>query len=219
VLLDRGGGRGPRCATRGLPHVTLDLREEFRDAGRQPFTAGYAAGRPNRAPPVTRVPVRRASRLRAAGGAGEPVDGSLRPDRGADGCLLVTRGGSGRSVLHAVDPRPAPPRAHAVRRATSRRPRPARPRRAGLSAATRSESQEACFLAGGTTALPRAAGPAPGERPHRRRAGRARDARRLLALHAGGSDGLGVAGGRPLYVLAPTARPTRSSSASRSRSR
>jgi len=32
------------CHRRGLPHVTLDLREEFRRAVVEPFVRGYAAG-------------------------------------------------------------------------------------------------------------------------------------------------------------------------------
>src|SRR5262245_2199412 len=32
------------CHALGLPHVTLDLREEFRSAVVEPFVAGYAAG-------------------------------------------------------------------------------------------------------------------------------------------------------------------------------
>ena len=76
--------------------------------------------------------------------------------------------------------------------------------RAGLEAAQRAESQEACFLAGDDYRdfLERA-------RARSRRPGaivdedgrRARPPRRLLALHARAAQGLGVAAGEPLYAL------------------
>ena len=45
LLAERGRRRAARrCHERGLPHVTLDLREEFRRAVVAPFVRGYARG-------------------------------------------------------------------------------------------------------------------------------------------------------------------------------
>ena len=53
------------CHALGLPHVTLDLREEFRRAVVDPFVASYARGEtPESVRPLQRqLPLRRAARL------------------------------------------------------------------------------------------------------------------------------------------------------------
>ena len=73
------------CHALGLPHVTLDLREEFREAVVD-AVHGRVRGRRD-AEPVhalqRRVPLRRAPRLRRARGCGGALDGPLRAHRRA----------------------------------------------------------------------------------------------------------------------------------------
>jgi tRNA-specific 2-thiouridylase len=141
------------CHALGVPHVTLDLREDFRRAVVDPFVRGYERGEtPN--PCLRCNGAFRFGRLLAfARGAGA--------DRLATGhyARIVERGG--RTLLaRAVDPAkdqsymlaqldpaklerivfPLGDQTKAETRAEAER--------AGLAVARRSESQEACFLAG-----------------------------------------------------------------------
>ena len=141
------------CHERGLPHVTLDLREEFRRAVVAPFVRGYARGEtPN---PCTRCNggfrfgellafARRAGAQRLATGHYARVV----PHRGR---LLLARAADPDKdqsyMLALLDPAklervwfPLGDQTKAETRAEAAQ--------AGLDAATRAESQEACFLAG-----------------------------------------------------------------------
>src|SRR6266545_3872932 len=163
------------CHRLGLPHVTLDLREEFRRAIVAPFARGYA-----------RI-VRHRGRLLLARAVDEQKDQSY--------------------MLARLDPRfldrlwfPLGEQTKADTRAEAER--------AGLAAAHRPESQEACFLAGDDyrTFLARhglagEAGPIVDEQGQE------------LGTHKGywrftpgQRRGLGVASSEPLYALRADAR-------------
>ncbi len=141
------------CHRLGLPHVTLDLREEFRRAVVTPFVRGYARGEtPN---PCIRCNggfrfaellafARRAGCDRLATGHYARIDehrGRLLLHRGADPAKDQSY------MLARLDPAelghvwfPLGDQDKAATRAEAER--------AGLDVARRLESQEACFLAG-----------------------------------------------------------------------
>jgi tRNA-specific 2-thiouridylase len=196
------------CHALGLPHVTLDLREAFRDAVVRPFVDGYAAGlTPN---PCTRC------------------NGEFRFDRlvdfarraGADVlwtghyARIVERGGQ-RLVARATDPAkdqsymlatvdPAILEHVGFPLGTSTKQEVrAEAAAAGLAVARRPESQEACFLAGGNYRSFRTrngVAPAPGAIVDQSGA--------VLGRHdgiwrftPGQRRGIGVASAEPLYAL------------------
>ncbi|HKY24767.1 MAG TPA: tRNA methyl transferase PRC-barrel domain-containing protein, partial [Gaiella sp.] len=142
------------CHALGLPHVTLDLREAFRDAVVRPFLDGYSAGlTPN---PCVRCngAFRFEALVAFAGRAGADVlwTGHYARIVERGGVRLVARGADARKdqsyMLATVDPSLL---AHiAFPLGTSTKPEVrAEATAAGLDAAMRPESQEACFLAGG----------------------------------------------------------------------
>ncbi len=142
------------CHALGLPHVTLDLREAFRETVVQAFVDGYAAG-------LTPNPCMRCNgvfRFAALVSFAERVGASILwtghyarvVER--NGSRLIARGADPAKdqsyMLATVDPAlldrvafPLGGETKAVVRAEAER--------AGLAAARRPESQEACFLAGG----------------------------------------------------------------------
>ncbi|MGH3009309.1 MAG: tRNA 2-thiouridine(34) synthase MnmA [Gaiellaceae bacterium] len=141
------------CHGLGVPHVTLDLREEFRRAVVAPFVRGYARGTtPN---PCIRCNggFRFAELLAFARRAGAPklATGHYARIVERDGRLLLARGADPAKdqsyMLAALDPkrlaRVSFPLGEQDKHATR-----AEAERAGLAAARRPESQEACFLAG-----------------------------------------------------------------------
>jgi tRNA-specific 2-thiouridylase len=141
------------CHGLGVPHVTLDLREEFRRAVVAPFVRGYARGEtPN---PCTRCNggFRFAELLSFArrAGADQLATGHYARIVERDGRLLLARGidpAKDQSyMLAALDPRKLGhisfPLGEQVKEATRDEAE-----RAGLAAARKPESQEACFLAG-----------------------------------------------------------------------
>jgi len=141
------------CHRLGLPHVTLDLREEFRSAVVQPFVDGYAAGlTPN---PCMRCngAFRFDALVEFAGRAGCDVlwTGHYARIVERDGLRLVSRGldpAKDQSyMLATVDPalldRVAFPLGDQGKSETR-----TQAAAAGLAVAERAESQEACFLAG-----------------------------------------------------------------------
>jgi tRNA-specific 2-thiouridylase len=141
------------CHRLGVPHVTLDLREEFRRAVVTPFVRGYARGEtPN---PCTRCNggFRFAELLAFArrAGAARLATGHYARIVERDGRLLLGRGADPAKdqsyMLAALDPRHLGrisfPLGEQDKEATR-----AEAERAGLSTAHRPESQEACFLAG-----------------------------------------------------------------------
>jgi tRNA-specific 2-thiouridylase len=141
------------CHRLGVPHVTLDLREEFRRAVVTPFVRGYARGEtPN---PCTRCngAFRFAELLSFLDRAGceRLVTGHYARVVTRDGTQLLARGADARKdqsyMLASLDPhrlsRVSFPLGEQDKEATR-----AEAERAGLAAARRPESQEACFLAG-----------------------------------------------------------------------
>jgi len=201
------------CHRLGLPHVTLDLREEFRRAVVTPFVRGYARGEtPN---PCIRCngSFRFAELLAFARRAGCDRLATGHYARIAEhrGRLLLHRGADERKdqsyMLARLDPK------HLERiwfplgeqdKETTR----GEAERAGLAAARRAESQEACFLAGDDY---RAFLGRQGLAPH---AGVVVDEQgRELGTHGGfwrftpgQRKGIGVSSSRPLYVLDNDAR-------------
>jgi tRNA-specific 2-thiouridylase len=196
------------CHALGLPHVTLDLREAFRARVVEPFAAGYAAGdTPN---PCTRCngAFRFDALLAFASRAGADAlwTGHYARVVERDGRLLVGRAADAEKdqsyMLSTLDPDVLPRVAFPLGGQSKAATRD-EAARAGLAAATRPESQEACFLAGGDYRdfL---------ERQGLRRAqGRIVDERGdTLGTHdgywrftPGQRRGIGVSGTRPLYVL------------------
>jgi tRNA-specific 2-thiouridylase len=141
------------CHRLGVPHVTLDLREEFRRAVVAPFVRGYARGEtPN---PCTRCNggFRFAELLAFArrAGAGRLATGHYARVVARNGGLLLARGVDPTKdqsyMLAALDPRQLErvsfPLGGQDKEATR-----AEAERADLAAAHKPESQEACFLAG-----------------------------------------------------------------------
>ena len=141
------------CHRLGVPHVTLDLREEFRRAVVTPFVRGYARGEtPN---PCTRCNggFRFAELLAFTrrAGAERLATGHYARVVERDGRLLLARGVAADKdqsyMLASLDPRRLAricfPLGEQDKEATR-----AEAERAGLAAARRPESQEACFLAG-----------------------------------------------------------------------
>jgi tRNA-uridine 2-sulfurtransferase len=141
------------CHRLGVPHVTLDLREEFRRAVVAPFVRGYSRGQtPN---PCTRCNggFRFAELLAFArrAGAGRLATGHYARIVERDGKLLLARGADPAKdqsyMLATLAPRNLErvsfPLGEQDKEATR-----AEAERARLAAARRPESQEACFLAG-----------------------------------------------------------------------
>jgi len=196
------------CHARGLPHVTLDLREEFRRAVVGPFVRGYANGEtPN---PCIRCngSFRFAELLdfaERAGAARLATGHYARIVRHRDR-LLVATGADARKdqsyMLARLDPRLLDRIWFPLGEQTKEETR-AEAERAGLEAAGRSESQEACFLAGGDYrdflerhGLPAAEGPLVDEQGE------------VVGSHdgywrftPGQRRGLGVAASEPLFAL------------------
>ncbi len=196
------------CHALGLPHVTLDLREEFRSAVVEPFADGYEAGEtPN---PCIRCngSFRFAELLAFAERAGAEMLWTGHYARIVEraGTLLVARGVDARKdqsyMLATVDPGSLARLRFPLGEQTKEETR-AEAAQAGLAAATKVESQEACFLGGGDyrdflerQGLPRASGQIVDQ-----------DGARVGShdgywrFTPGQRRGLGVAAARPLYVL------------------
>ena len=142
------------CHRLGLPHVTLDLREEFRRAVVEPFVRGYAAGQtPN---PCIRCngSFRFAELLAFAerAGAERLATGHYARIVEHRGRLLLARAADPAKdqsyMLARLDPRFLERLWFPLGEQTKDETR-AEAAQAGLEAASRAESQEACFLAGG----------------------------------------------------------------------
>jgi tRNA-uridine 2-sulfurtransferase len=140
------------CHARGLPHVTLDLREQFRSAVVAPFVRGYARGEtPN---PCIRCngSFRFAELLAFAerAGAARLATGHYARIVRHRGRRLLAQGADPRKdqsyMLGRLDPRLLEHIWFPLGSQTKEETR-AEAERAGLSA--RIESQEACFLGGG----------------------------------------------------------------------
>jgi len=196
------------CHRLGIPHVTLDLREEFRRAVVTPFVRGYARGEtPN---PCIRCNggFRFAELLAFAARAGCDRLATGHYARIAEhrGRVLLHRGADAAKDQSYMLARLDPERLGAVwfplgdqDKAATR----AEAERAGLAVARRADSQEACFLAGddyrsflGRHGLAPREGAVVDESgaPLGRHAG-------YWRFTPGQRRGIGVAAGRPLYVL------------------
>ncbi len=196
------------CHERGLPHITLDLRDEFRHAVVAPFVDGYAAGlTPN---PCTRCNGSfRFDALHAfarRAGAGALWTGHYARVVERNGVRLVARGADTAKdqsyMLATVDPELLEgigfPLGEQMKDETR-----AEAATAGLDAARRAESQEACFLGGGDyRTFLRRAGVAdePGtiDDENGNAIGRHEG---VWGFTAGQRRGLGLSGAEPLYVL------------------
>jgi tRNA-uridine 2-sulfurtransferase len=207
VLAARG-----TCHGLGLPHVTLDLREAFRRSVVEPFVRGYARGEtPN---PCTRCNggfrfAELLAFMRRAG-AERLATGHYARSVQHKGRLLLARGKDADKdqsyMLARLNPAtlariwfPLGDQGKADTRAEAAR--------AGLAAAGRAESQEACFLAGDDYRVfleRRGLVPRPGAIVD--------EQGRTLGSHQGHwrytpgqRRGLGIPGDRPLYALATSA--------------
>jgi tRNA-specific 2-thiouridylase len=141
------------CHERGLPHVTLDLREEFRRAVVGPFVRGYARGEtPN---PCTRCNggFRFAALLAFArrAGAERLATGHYARIVERDGRLLLARALDPTKdqsyMLAGLAPRQLDRLDFPLGTQTKAETR-SEAERAGLTVARRPDSQEACFLGG-----------------------------------------------------------------------
>ena len=196
------------CHALGLPHVTLDLREEFRRAVVAPFVRGYARGEtPN---PCIRCngSFRFAELLAFAerAGASRLATGHYARIIEHRGRKLLARAADPHKdqsyMLGRLDPRLLDRIWFPLGEQTKEETR-AEAARAGLAVAGRGDSQEACFLGGGDY------------REFLRRHGAEDEAGeivdedgRAVGSHggfwrftAGQRRGLGVAAAQPLYVL------------------
>jgi len=196
------------CHGLGVPHVTLDLREGFRQTVVAPFVREYAEGRtPN---PCMRCNgafrFHELLELAARAGCGRLATGHYARVVERDGRLLLARAADEAKdqsyMLAQLDPELLGRVSFPLGGQTKEQTR-AEARRAGLEAAGRAESQEACFLAGddyrsflGRHGL--------GER----RGAIVDTDGREVGEHAGAwrftpgqRRGIGIAAGRPLYVL------------------
>jgi tRNA-specific 2-thiouridylase len=201
------------CHGLGIPHVTLDLREEFRRAVVEPFVRGYARGEtPN--PCIRCNGGFRFARLLAfarRAGADRLVTGHyarIAEHRGRRLLARATDLDKDQSYMLArLDPARLEQISFPLGEQTKEETR-AEAERAGLAVARRGESQEACFLAGDDyraflerRGLGAMDGPIVDEEG------------RELARHSGywrftpgQRKGLGVSAPEPLYALRSDAR-------------
>ncbi|HET7127799.1 MAG TPA: tRNA 2-thiouridine(34) synthase MnmA [Gaiellaceae bacterium] len=201
------------CHSRGLPHVTLDLREEFRRAVVAPFVRGYARGEtPN---PCIRCNggFRFAELLAFARqvGAAHLATGHYARIVERDGRKLLARAADATKdqsyMLARLDPRRLA-HVHFPLGTQTKSATRAEAAAAGLDAARRPESQEACFLAGGDYraflerhGLPVARGAVVDES-----GAELGEHDGYWRFTPGQRRGLGVAAAEPLYALGTDAR-------------
>ena len=201
------------CHARGLPHVTLDLREAFRRAVVTPFVRGYARGEtPN--PCIACNGGFRFAELLAFTkrvGAAKLATGHYARIVEHEGRLLLARGvdpvKDQSYMLARLDPRFLDRIWFPLGEQTKEQTRE-EAAAAGLAAAERAESQEACFLAGddyraflGRQGLPTSSGAIVDE--HGSEIG-SHDG--FWRFTPGQRRGLGVAAAEPLYALRTDAR-------------
>jgi tRNA-specific 2-thiouridylase len=203
--------RGARALAHrlGLPHLSLDLRAEFRAGVVEPWLAAHAAGlTPN---PCVRCngSVRLDAMLELAGRLGADGLATGHYARTSDGLLRVAADAhKDQSYMLAAL---APATLRGLRFPLGELHKPAvreLARRAGLAVAAKPDSQDLCFLAGTAREAFLERHGALGERAgdvldtRGRRVGEHRGAHRYTV---GQRRGLGIGGGTPLYVLATDA--------------
>jgi tRNA-specific 2-thiouridylase len=201
------------CHRLGLPHITLDLREEFVRAVVTPFVRGYARGEtPN--PCIRCNGGFRFAELLAftrRAGASRLATGHYARIVERDGRLLLARALDETKdqsyMLAGLDPRlleriwfPLGDQTKAETRAEATA--------AGLAAAGRPESQEACFLAGDDyRAFLSRQGLSPSAGPIVDEAGATVGAHDGFWRYTPGQRrGLGISAAEPLYAVATNAR-------------
>jgi tRNA-specific 2-thiouridylase len=200
------------CHALGLPHITLDLREEFRRAVVEPFVRGYARGETPNPCIGCNGGFRFAELLAFArrAGAARLATGHYARVVSYKGRSLLARAADSDKdqsyMLARLDPKRLD-RIWFPLGDQSKQETRAEAARAGLGAATRPESQEACFLAGDDyrsflerRGLRAQAGPIVNEGGEQ------------LGVHAGywrftpgQRRGLGVSAAEPLYALSSDA--------------
>ena len=201
------------CHVLGIPHVTLDLRDEFRRAVVDPFVSGYESGEtPN--PCMRCNGTFRFGRLLAfarAAGAEMLATGHYARIVEHRGMRLLARAADSGKDQSYMLAQLSPAKLERIcfpLGAQSKAETRAEAKRAGLAVASRSESQEACFLAGDDyrsflerRGLEAAAGAIVDEDGHElgRHPGHWR-------FTPGQRKGLGVSAREPLYALATDAR-------------
>ena len=203
--------RGARAVAHrlGLPHLSLDLRAEFRAGVVEPWLAEHAAGlTPN---PCVRCNgrVRLDAMLELAGRLGADGLATGHYARTSDGLLRVAADPhKDQSYMLAAL---APATLRRLRFPLGELHKPAvreLAHRVGLAVADKRDSQDLCFLAGSGREAFLAQHGALGERPgelldeHGHRVGVHRGVHRYTV---GQRRGLGIGGGTPLYVLATDA--------------
>jgi tRNA-uridine 2-sulfurtransferase len=196
------------CHALGLPHVTLDGSEAFRRAVVEPFVAGYARGETPNPCTTCNGSYRLAALVGAASrlGAGHVATGHYARLVERDGRTLVGRGADDAKdqsyMLARVPPEVLARMRLPLGSATKAAVR-AEAAAAGMAAATARESQDVCFLGGGSLGgfLARQ-GVRPGEGSIRDEAGKELGRHEgAVAFTPGQRRGLGVASAAPLYVL------------------
>ena len=196
------------CHDLGVPHVTLDLREEFRSTVVSPFVAGYEAGETPNPCTTCNGAFRFRELLAFTGRAGADClwTGHYARIAERDGVRLVARAADAEKdqsyMLATVPPRLLGAVGFPLGGQTKEQTR-AEAAAAGLAVAARRESQEACFLAGDDyrsflerQGLPILAGEIHDEEG--RAVGRHDGYWRFTP---GQRRGLRVGSGKPLYVL------------------
>jgi tRNA-specific 2-thiouridylase len=196
------------CHRLGLPHVTLDLREAFRRAVVTPFVRGYARGETPNPCIACNGGFRFAELLAFAKriGAAKLATGHYARIVEHEGRLLLARGFDPAKdqsyMLARLDPRFLDRIAFPLGGQTKKQTRD-EAATAGLAAAERAESQEACFLAGddyraflGRQGLPGKSGPIVDEEGA---AIGAHDG--FWRFTPGQRRGLGIAASEPLFAL------------------
>jgi tRNA-specific 2-thiouridylase len=191
-----------------LPHVTLDLREAFRRAVVTPFVRGYARGETPNPCIACNGGFRFAELLAFAKriGAAKLATGHYARIVEHEGRLLLARGFDPAKdqsyMLARLDPRFLDRIAFPLGGQTKKQTRD-EAATAGLAAAERAESQEACFLAGddyraflGRQGLPGKSGPIVDEEGA---AIGAHDG--FWRFTPGQRRGLGIAASEPLFAL------------------
>ena len=201
------------CHALGIPHVTLDLREDFRRAVVEPFVRGYERGEtPN--PCMRCNGAFRFGRLLAFmrhAGADTLATGHYARIVNHEGLRLLARAVDGEKdqsyMLAQLDPSKLDRIVFPLGDQTKAETR-AEAQRAGLAVASRGESQEACFLAGDDyraflerRGLEAADGAIVDE--HGRELGRHSGHWRFTP---GQRKGLGLAAPQPLFALSSDAR-------------
>jgi tRNA-uridine 2-sulfurtransferase len=195
----------------GMPHLSIDLRAEFRSGVVEHWLVDHAAGlTPN---PCVRCngSVRLDAMLELGQRLGASTLATGHYARVREGPLLRVAADEGRDqsyVLAAL----APSSLARLRFPLGGMRKPevrALAREAGLAVATRRDSQDLCFLAGTRQADFLARHADLGERPGAivdGRGSRLGEHRGAHLFTTGQRRGLGIGGGRPMYVLASDAR-------------